>query len=89
MKKNKKEKAIKRLTVGGLVLGLIGWILAVITGKKYNAERIKAFEYRSKAIQYSGTLSRKADMICEDRWTLSCDKQIVEDAKEFYDNPNL
>lgn len=86
MKKNKKEKAIKRLTVGGLVLGLIGWIIALITGKKYNAAWKKAFEYKSKAIQYSGTLSRKADLICEDRWTLSYDKQNVEDAKEFYDD---
>lgn len=89
MKKNKKEKAIKRLTVGGLVLGLIGWIVAIVTGKKYNAEWKRAFTYKSKAIQYSGTLSRKADMILEDRWTLSYDKQVIEDAKKFYNDPNL
>lgn len=81
-KKNKKAKTA--ITLGGIVMGLIGWVMAIIFAKEYDKTAVESSEYRAKAIMFAGTLYRKKEMIQEDRWTLDYDKVNCDEAEKFY-----
>jgi hypothetical protein len=85
MFKKKNKKAKKAITIGGIVMGIIGWVMAIIFANEYDKTAVESSRYRAKAIRFAGTLKRKKELIQADTWTLDYDKEACDEAEIFYD----